>query len=177
MIFYLCHFTGEAKVTPGTPEDPDSGYRSRYNHSNEKSSPGFYSVLLEDYDVEVEVTTTKRAGFHKYKFHKEGKSGVIIDLSHNIYPDHKPNHQFKVISNTEIAGYKGSGGWAVTQDIFFHAKFNKPFTTIFYENGKKIDDLPTGKSKHLVAVLSFDTTEGEEVLSKVGVSSVDYTRG
>ncbi|MDA9111650.1 GH92 family glycosyl hydrolase [Flavicella sp.] len=173
--FLFMPFTGEAKVTPGTPEDPDSGYRSRYNHSNEKSTPGFYSVLLEDYNINVEVTTTKRAGFHKYKFHKDGKSGVIIDLSHNIYPDHKPNHQFKVISNTEIAGYKGSGGWAVTQDIFFHAKFNKPFTTIFYENGKKIDDLPTGKSKHLVAVLSFDTTEGEEVLSKVGVSSVDYT--
>ena len=172
--FLFMPFHGEAKVIPGTPEEPDSGYRSRYNHSNEKSSPGFYSVLLDDYDVEVEVTTTKRAGFHKYKFNKSGKSGVIIDLSHNIYPDHKPNHQFKVISNTEIAGYKGSGGWAVTQDIFFHAKFNKPFTTIFYENGKKIDGVPTGKSKSLVAVLSFDTSEGEEVLSKVGISSVDY---
>ena len=63
---------------------------------------------------------------------------------------------------------------AVTQDIFFHAKFNKPFTVTFYENGKKIAHLPTGKSKHLVAVLSFDTTEGEEVLTKVGISSVDY---
>ena len=172
--FLFMPFNGEAKVTPGTPEDPDSGYRSRYNHSNEKSSPGFYSVLLDDYDVEVEVTTTKRAGFHKYKFNKSGKSGVIIDLSHNIYPDHKPNHQFKVISNTEISGYKGSGGWAVSQDIFFHAKFNKPFTTTFYENGKRIDEVPTGKSKSLVAVLSFNTKEGEEVLSKVGISSVDY---
>ena len=38
--FLFMPFTGEAKVTPGTPEDPDSGYRSRYNHSNEKSSPG-----------------------------------------------------------------------------------------------------------------------------------------
>ena len=172
--FLFMPFNGEAKVTPGTPEDPDSGYRSRYSHSNEKSSPGFYSVLLEDYDIEVEVTATKRAGFHKYRFNKDGKSGVIIDLSHNIYPDHKPSHQFKVIGNTEIAGYKGSGGWAVSQDIFFHAKFNKPFTTTFYENGKRIDEVPTGKSKSLVAVLSFNTKEGEEVLSKVGISSVDY---
>jgi predicted alpha-1,2-mannosidase len=172
--FLFMPFNGEAKVKPGTPEDPDSGYRSRYSHSNEKSSPGFYSVLLVDYDIEVEVTATKRAGFHKYRFNKDGKSGVIIDLSHNIYPDHKPSHQFKVIGNTEIVGYKGSGGWAVSQDIFFHAKFNKPFTTTFYENGKKIIGVPTGKSKSLVAILSFDTTEGEEVLSKVGISSVDY---
>ena len=172
--FLFMPFSGDAKVTPGTPENPNSGYRSRYSHSNEKSSPGYYSVLLEDYDIDVEVTSTKRAGFHKYRFIKGGKSGVIIDLSHNIYPDHKPNHQFKLINKTEIAGYKGSGGWAVTQDIFFHAKFNKPFTVTFYENGKKIAHLPTGKSKHLVAVLSFDTTEGEEVLTKVGISSVDY---
>ena len=172
--FLFMPFSGDTKVTPGTPENPNSGYRSRYSHSNEKSSPGYYSVLLEDYDIDVEVTSTKRAGFHKYRFIKGGKSGVIIDLSHNIYPDYKPNHQFKLINKTEIAGYKGSGGWAVTQDIFFHAKFNKPFTVTFYENGKKISHLPTGKSKHLVAVLSFDTTEGEEVLTKVGISSVDY---
>ena len=173
--FLFMPFSGEAKVTPGTPEDPDSGYRSRFSHSDETSSPGYYSVLLKDYNIEAEVTATKRAGFHKYKFNNGGESGIIIDLAHTIYPDHKPSHQFKVISDTEIAGYKGSGGWAVTQDIFFHAKFNKPFTATFYENGKKIDDLPIGKSKHLVAVLSFDTTEGEEVLSKVGISSVDYS--
>ncbi|MDG1373713.1 MAG: GH92 family glycosyl hydrolase, partial [Flavobacteriaceae bacterium] len=173
--FLFMPFSGEAKVTPGTPEDPDSGYRSRFSHSDETSSPGYYSVSLKDYNIEAEVTATKRAGFHKYKFNNGGESGIIIDLAHTIYPDHKPSHQFKVISDTEIAGYKGSGGWAVTQDIFFHAKFNKPFTATFYENGKKIDDLPIGKSKHLVAVLSFDSTEGEEVLSKVGISSVDYS--
>ena len=173
--FLFMPFSGEAKVTPGTPDDPDSGYRSRFSHSDETSSPGYYSVLLKDYNIVAEVTATKRAGFHKYKFNNGGKSGVIIDLSHNIYPDHKPSHQFKLISDTEIAGYKGSGGWAVSQDIFFHAKFNKPFTTVFYENGKKIDDLPTGKSKHLVAVLTFDTTADDQVLSKVGVSSVNYS--
>lgn len=172
--FLFMPFSGKAKVTPGTPEDPDSGYRSRFNHSNEKSSPGFYSVLLKDYDIKAELTTTKRAGFHKYKFLKEGKSGIIIDLSHTIYPDHKPNHQFKIISNTEISGYKGSGGWAVTQDIFFKAKFNKPFTVTFYENGKKIDALPNRMSKKLLAVLTFNTKAGEEVLAKVGISSLDY---
>jgi len=171
--FLFMPFSGEAKVIPGTPEDPDSGYRSRFNHDDEKSSPGFYSVLLKDYNIKAELTASKRVGFHKYTFNKEGKSGIIIDLSHTIYPDHKPNHQFKLISDTEIAGYKGSGGWAVTQDIFFNAKFNKPFTVTFFENGKEIETLPNKTSKKLVAVLTFDTKAGEEVLAKVGISSVD----
>ena len=172
--FLFMPFSGEAKIIPGTPEDPDSGYRSRFNHDDEKSSPGLYSVLLKDYNIKAELTASKRAGFHKYTFNKEGKSGIIIDLSHTIYPDHKPNHQFKLISDTEIAGYKGSGGWAVTQDIFFNAKFNKPFRVTFFENGKEIETLAKKTSKKLVAVLTFDTKAGEEVLAKVGISSVDY---
>ena len=152
--FLFMPFSGEAKTAPGTPEDPDSGYRSRFSHNSEKTSPGFYSVLLNDYNINVELTTTKRAGFHKYKFNSGGTSGVIIDLTHTIYADRKPQHEFKVISNTEIAGYKGSGGWAVKQDIFFHAKFNKPFTITFYENGRQIDALPKEKSKSLFFLCS-----------------------
>ena len=173
--FLFMPFTGEPKITPGTPEDPDSGYRSRFSHEDEVASPGFYSVLLKDYNIKAELTATTRAGFHKYTYNGGGKSGIIIDLSHTIYKDAKPSHEFKVINNTEIAGYKGSGGWAVSQDIYFHAKFNKPFTCTFYENDKKVDVLPNTKYTKLIAVLNFNTNPGEEVLSKVGISSVDYS--
>jgi len=172
--FLFMPFSGKVRVIPGTPENPDSGYRSRFSHSDEIASPGFYSVLLKDYNIHAELTATKRAGFHKYTFNNGGKSGVIIDLSHTIYGDRKPKHEFKLISDTEITGYKGSGGWATEQDIYFNAKFNKPFTCTFYENGKKIDALPKQMSKHLLAVLTFDTSVAEEVLVKVGISSVDY---
>jgi predicted alpha-1,2-mannosidase len=172
--FLFMPFAGEPKITPGTPEDPDSGYRSRFSHEDEVASPGFYSVLLKDYNIKAELTATTRAGFHKYTYNEGGKSGIIIDLSHTIYKDSKPSHEFKILNDTEIAGYKGSGGWAVSQDIYFHAKFNKPFTCTFYENGKKVELLPDTKYKKLIAVLSFNTNPSEEVLSKVGISSVDY---
>ena len=173
--FLFMPFAGEPKITPGTPEDPDSGYRSRFSHDDEVASPGFYSVVLKDYNIKAELTATTRAGFHKYTYIEGGKSGIIIDLSHTIYKDSKPSHEFKILNDTEIAGYKGSGGWAVSQDIYFHAKFSKPFTCTFYENGKKVELLPNTKYKKLIAVLSFNTNPGEEVLSKVGISSVDYT--
>lgn len=172
--FLFMPFSGEHKIVPGSPENPDAGYRSRFSHADEKASPGYYAVFLKDYNIDVELTATKRAGFHKYKYNNDGKSGVIIDLSHNIYPDRNPKHQFKIISDREIAGYKGSGGWATTQDIYFNAKFNRPFSYVFYENGKKLDTPPDYKSKNLVAVLTFDIAAGEEVLAKVGISSVDY---
>ncbi len=33
------------QITPGSRENPDEGYRSRFDHSDETASPGYYSVL------------------------------------------------------------------------------------------------------------------------------------
>ena len=38
--------TGEMKLEPGTHEDPDKGYRSRYSHDKEWASPNYYAVEL-----------------------------------------------------------------------------------------------------------------------------------
>ncbi len=172
--FLFMPFSGEAKVIPGTWENPDEGYRSRFKHETEKAEPGYYSVLLDDYNIQAELTASTRAGFHRYTFNNDEKAGIIIDLAHTIYTDRNPNHEFKIISNTEIAGYKGSGGWAEEQHTWFHAKFNTPFTCIFYDNGKEVEAANATNSNHLVAVLSFDTKDNKQVLAKVGVSHVDY---
>jgi len=167
-------FSGTPKISPGTPENPDSGYRSRFSHNEEKAEPGYYSVKLKDYNIQVELTATARAGFHRYTFNNAEKNGIIIDLVHTIYADRNPEQEFRLISDTEIEGYKKSGGWAHDQRAYFHAKFNKPFKCVFYDNNKKIDLAKTIQSKKLKAVLTFDVNEGEEILAKVGISSVDY---
>ncbi len=172
--FLFMPFSGKAKVISGTAENPDDGYRSRFTHESEKAEPGYYSVTLEDYNIQAELTASTRAGFHRYTFNQTTENGIIIDLSHTIYPDQNPNHEFKIISDTEIAGYKGSGGWAKEQHTWFNAKFNKPFSCVFYDNGKIIKDAKSAKSKKLLAVLSFETQDNKELLAKVGISHVDY---
>ncbi|NJK85102.1 MAG: hypothetical protein HC906_03190 [Bacteroidales bacterium] len=68
-------YTGDTKWTAGTRENPDSGYRSRFSHDKEISHPGYYSVNLQDYHIKAELTTSRRAGFHRYTFEK-GKSKI-----------------------------------------------------------------------------------------------------
>ena len=60
--------TGEVKIVPGSLDDPDAGYRSRYDHADEAATPGYYSVLLKDYGIRAELTATQRAGLHRYSF-------------------------------------------------------------------------------------------------------------
>ena len=78
--FLFMPFTGEAKINPGTPENPDSGYRSRFSHENETSIPGYYTVDLLDYKIKAELTASARVGSHRYSFSNEEDRGLIIDL-------------------------------------------------------------------------------------------------
>lgn len=43
----LMPVTGEVKTNPGKLEDPDKGFRSRFDKKDETARPGYYSVLLK----------------------------------------------------------------------------------------------------------------------------------
>ena len=117
--------TGELKLNPGTKENPDSGYRSRFSHQREKSVPGYYEVELDDYNVKVQLTATQRVGVHKYTFPKDGQGRIILDLNHGIY-----NYDGKVLwasirveSRTLITGYRITNGG--TLEFIMDSKPNK----------------------------------------------------
>ena len=172
--FLFMPFTGETKLDAGSEENPNSGYRSSFSHEKEKAIPGFYEVDLLDYNIKAELTATTRVGFHKYTFPDNEEKKLIIDFDHNIHNRNVVNSTVKVISDTEISGYKHIQGWAPNRHIFFYAKFNKPFTNEVYID-KALQDTATEISgRKLLSVLKFQETSNEPLLIKVGISSVDF---
>jgi len=161
--------TGKLKLEPGTKEDPDSGYRSRFKHENEKAKPGYYSVLLDDYNIKAELTVTQRAGFHKYTFPKSSDSRIIIDLVHGI-EDKVRDAEIKIVDNKTIQGYRRSMGWAKDHTVYFYAEFSKPFKKSVVVNAGSITDQNSAKGKEIKAFVEYDTNEGEAVLVRVGIS-------
>lgn len=78
--------TGQVKLDRGTAENPENGYRSRFNHDTEKAEAGYYSVKLDDYDVKAELTASERVGVHRYTFPKGVETGhIVLDLDYGIY--------------------------------------------------------------------------------------------
>ena len=67
--------TGELKLNPGTADNPDSGFRSRFSHDTERARPGLYEVTLDDYGIKARLTATTRVGVHEYTFPSTGMSG------------------------------------------------------------------------------------------------------
>ena len=55
--------TEEGKPTP-------QSYASAYHHDKEEAHPGYYQVFLDRYNVNAELTTTLRCGYHRYTFTK-----------------------------------------------------------------------------------------------------------
>ncbi len=164
-------FTGTAHFKSGYNSSPDSGYGSRFSHKREEASPGFYSVFLDDYKIKVDLTATKRVGFHRYSFLKGAECGVIIDLKHR---DKVVDSGIKIVSNMEIEGFRLSSSWADDQYIYFVARFSKPFTNPeIVLNDSIVNGIKTARDTNIKTVLHFSPDNNEPLLVKVGISAVD----
>ena len=60
--------TGPLQIRPWDENTRGSGYRSHFSHKNEKASPGYYQVFLDDYGINAELTVSRRCGMHRYQF-------------------------------------------------------------------------------------------------------------
>ena len=61
---------GKQEYHPMGAKSQQMAYCSAFSHDNEVAQPGYYSVLLERYNVKAELTATKRAAIHRYTFRK-----------------------------------------------------------------------------------------------------------
>ena len=149
--------------------DGNAGYSSKFSHDNESAHAGYYQVYLEDYDVNVELSASKRVGFHQYTFPKTNNANIILDLEHR---DEVIESEIHISSNNEVTGFRRSNEWATDQYVYFVAQFSKEFNKATIAQ----NDIPVDVNKlndtSLKASFEFDTKEGEQILVKVGISAV-----
>jgi len=161
--------TGETRWNNGSDGKP--GYGSKFKHSNESASPGYYKVVLDDYNIIAELTASTRVGMHSYSFPAAKDANILFDLFHR---DEVLESSIKVVSNTQIEGLRRSRSWAENQYVYFVAEFSKPFASyeIAVDNKtitgiKSVDD-----KKNIKAIFHFSTAAGEKIHVKVGISAV-----
>ena len=129
-----------------------------FSHANENVRPGYYAVKLQQPNVWVELTATKRAGFHRYTFGADTKKAkLILDLFQGIGWDSPTDYAVDETTATSIAGHRFSTGWAKNQKDFFVAEFSQPVT---------VEPLDSGRWMIRIS----DVTQ--PILIKVGLSAV-----
>ena len=171
--------TGEMKLDPGTREEPEKGYRSRYSHEKEWASPNYYAVELADYGVKAEMTSGVRSGMFRFTYPQSDKAFIMIDMNHTLWQSCEWAN-LRMENDSTITGYKLVKGWGPERHIYFTATFSKKLTGLRFMQNKKPVIYNTSRfrssyeawGKNLMACISFDTKAGEEVIVKTAISSV-----
>lgn len=167
---------GEVKWEPGTRENPESGYRSRFSHADETAKPGYYSVRLKDPGVLAELTATERTGIHKYTFPDSEKSHFILDWNHSYVDPKNPvvDASLTISGEDTVLGGRTVKSWANGRKIFFAMQFSKPFEKLQLNADGETQSASTRelKGKALKAALHFKTKKDEVIYVKTGISAV-----
>jgi predicted alpha-1,2-mannosidase len=163
-------YTGPIKTDKGVEKEPGSGYASRYSHQSEKVKPGYYSVKLLDYGVDVELTASERVGFHQYHFPAGKQARVLIDLKEGIN-DQSTETYIQKVDATTLLGCRFSKGWAKDQWLFFAIKSSLPLDQFtLYDNNQPLNR-DSAKGKAIKGLISFDKAPASLQL-KVSISPV-----
>ena len=146
---------------------------AEFSHKDESASAGYYSVLLKDEDIKAELTVSKRTGVHRYTFPKNKPAYLIIDLQHSLDNEYIYEAELEQTGPNEISGMRRTRGWTDNQYIFFVAQFSKSFQAVdFIDSMKTADSQKRITGTDLQALLTFNNTDNEPIIAKVGISIV-----
>ena len=146
------------------------GIHSKFSHSDEEASAGYYRVKLQDYNINVELTATPRCGVQRYTFPK-AESMVILNLKKAMNWDFTMDSHIEVVDSCNIRGYRFSEGWARGQKVYFATRFSRPFKSMELDNAEiKLKGEKVGTSN--IARFMFDTAEGEQITVVTALSGV-----
>ena len=155
---------------PYKEAEGELGIHSKFSHSEEEASAGYYRVKLQDYNINVELTATPRCGVQRYTFPK-AESMVILNLKKAMNWDFTMDSHIEVVDSCNIRGYRFSEGWARGQKVYFATRFSRPFKSMELDNAEiKLKGEKVGTSN--IARFMFDTEEGEQMTIVTALSGV-----
>ncbi|HCU51401.1 MAG TPA: alpha-mannosidase, partial [Micromonosporaceae bacterium] len=171
-----CGVAGELPIMPttGAVDNVDhNAYGSRYSHSDEQATPGYYRVGLSRYGVNAELTATQRTGWQRYTFPATNAANVLFNTgkaNQGVF-----DSEVHVAGDRTVEGRVRAGGFCAGHDehtVYFTATFDRPFighgtwrhSTITPGSRDAAGDGGNG------AWVTFDATADRDVVVKVGLS-------
>ena len=171
--------TGKTRLQPGTHENPDAGYRSRFDHKRETATADYYAVDLTDYGTRAEMTSGTRAGIFRFTYPQTDDAWLLIDLNHTLRSKCVWAN-VRIVNDSTITGYKLVDGWAPERHVYFAATFSRPLTdaVIYMDDKPVIYNTSRFRShketygRNVKFLLPFRSEEGEPLEVRVAVSAV-----
>ena len=131
-------------------------YKSKFSHDKESASPAYYQVYLEDFKVNVRLSSTLRCGIHEYTFENNKDRRILFDLSkanNNV-----ANWEIKKVGSRELEGVQNMG----RDKIYFYVVLDQEIEQLLIEKNDR--------GRYAIAEIKND--ENTPVTLKIGISFV-----
>ena len=105
-----------------------------FKKETEKATPGYYAVRLDNFGINVELTSTDRVGFHKYTYDNPKDRRVLLDLGHVLQPNwgHKlVGNEYLFVNDSTVEGTVKTQGWAHFHAVSYRITFSEPIETLY----------------------------------------------
>jgi predicted alpha-1,2-mannosidase len=141
-------------------------WASFYDHDIEVCKPYYYSVWLEDSDVNLEFTVSERSSFYQISWNRDTSKHLMLALT--------SRGSLNVTDNRTVEGYEV---YSDNVKVFFCLETERNFSV---DTLSSADDELGGlagieENKPFLA-LTFDIPENEKVGVKMGISFIDVVQ-
>ena len=142
-----------------SPAPGPDGWKSGHQHAHELMTAGYHKVLLDRYGITAEITSTARAGFHRWTFARDGVADIFFDLHSALAEADQVNAQVTRTGDTEIEG------WAREQ-----ARISKQIK----DYQQRIDAIPGGEREYVRLTRDYNLarTKYQELMVKSNQSEM-----
>lgn len=148
-------------------------FYSSFSHERETVRPGYHRLALDRYGIEVELTASKRAGFHRYHFGKGAPRQILLPMQGKLGPVEISSARIRRVNDHEFSGF-------VMNDrtlrrprptpVFFHLRLNTPVKTMGGWHGRKVmSGIEEVEGDDIGALLTL-APGNDPVLMQVGIS-------
>ncbi|WP_316792685.1 GH92 family glycosyl hydrolase [Pedobacter frigoris] len=154
--------------------------KSKFSHDKEIAKPGYHKVVLDDYGITAELTSTNRVGFHRYSFGNADTANVLFDVGAALGQGKMDSASIQMNNEKELSGYSimsPTGRRKKPLTVYFVVQFNAPFSKFggWKKSGtgpkRLIENIKSISGKEAGGYVSYYKPKGP-VLVKVGISFV-----
>ena len=157
-----------------SPDTHRSLYFSHFSHANESAQPGFYSVHLDDPNVDAELTVTSHTGMGQFTYPASTASTMLINAGGSV----NGTMHSSVTIDSRLNQVQGSATSRVgcgnnPYTIYFVAQFDRAFHGLgTWHEGTVLPGSLASSGRHVGAFVTFDTTSQRVVHARVAISFV-----
>jgi len=171
-----CAVFGDVPVLPtvGAVTGAPEAATARFAPADEHATPGSYRVELSAPRILVELGVSSRSGLARFTFPRRVAANLLVKVADSAYGLEAV--QAHIVGDHELEGSVVAGHFCDTAGTYmlaFAARFDHPFLRFATWSGATIaQGSRVASGPHSGAVLTFDTSDGQPIEMKVGISFV-----